>query len=119
MVNAKGESQMIGENGPSSSSLLNDGRADVVRLGGGFPTARAAVMVGIRQSLFLREYCVEFSTRGVFGSFNKKSALLTSIIILCWDIHNFSCPRFAIGCIWSHSSPSQVSGGVISFCNTV
>ena len=72
MVNAKGESQMIGENGPSSSSLLNDGRADVVRLGGGFPTAVAADMVGIGRSLFLRGYRVEFSTRGIFESFNEK-----------------------------------------------
>jgi len=49
---ANGESQMIGENGTSSSSLVNDGRDDVFGLGRGSPTAIAAVMVGIKQCFF-------------------------------------------------------------------
>jgi len=46
MINVKEELQVIGENGPSSL-LLNDGRADVVRLGDGSLMARVAIMLGI------------------------------------------------------------------------
>ncbi len=82
MINVKGELQMIGENGPSSSSLVNDGRANVVGLGGGSPMARVAIMVGIKRSLFLCEYCIEFSTREFFGSSNKKVIPLIILLVL-------------------------------------
>jgi len=62
-------------NGPSLSSLFNDGRADVVQLGGGSLMAGAAVMVRIVRCLFLRESCIEFSTRGVWGCSTKKYLL--------------------------------------------
>jgi len=58
---------MIRENGPSLSSLLNDGRADVVWLGGGSPMAGVAIMVRIGRSLFLCDFHIEFSTRVVLG----------------------------------------------------
>jgi len=35
MINASEESQMVGENGPSSSLGMKDGRADGSSLGGG------------------------------------------------------------------------------------
>jgi len=70
-INASEESQIVGENGPTLASGMNDERANGSILGG-LPMARMAIMVADGQSLFLTWKHVKIQYQGNFGSFNEK-----------------------------------------------